>query len=190
MASGVKAAGFAGLIRVFFLGFGTYRVDWQPIVYALAIATLLVGSLMAVVQTDVKRMLAYSSINHAGFLLVALQSASVRGVQATLFYLASYTFLVGGSFAVITVVSREGDGKTSLDDYVVAAYLYLRITVSMFMADEDEATPLTKEDLPVPVGVKLALGICIAVTLGVGFLPHLLSGPAADATATLVTFTG
>lgn len=246
MASGVKAAGFAGLIRVFFLGFGTYRVDWQPIVYALAIATLLVGSVMAVVQTDVKRMLAYSSINHAGFLLVALQSASVRGVQATLFYLASYTFLVGGSFAVITVVSREGDGKTSLDDYrglgrtrpalalafavllfsqagvpltsgffakfyaissavdarsyplaivamfasVVAAYLYLRITVSMFMADEDEATPLTKEDLPVPVGVKLALGICIAVTLGVGFLPHLLSGPAADATATLVTFTG
>src|SRR3546814_9698567 len=100
MASGVKAAGFAGLIRVLYLGFQTYRVDWQPVIYAVAIVTLLVGALMAVVQTDVKRMLAYSSINHAGFILVAVQAATDRGVQASMFSLASYTFLVGGSFAI------------------------------------------------------------------------------------------
>ena len=117
MASGVKAAGFAGLIRVFYLGFATYRVDWQPIIYAIAILTLLVGSIMAVVQTDVKRMLAYSSINHAGFILMAVQAANERGIQATLFYLASYTFLVGGSFGIIAVVGRKGDDKHSLDDY-------------------------------------------------------------------------
>ena len=79
MASGVKVAGFAGLLRVFYLAFGTYRVDWQPIVFALAALTMVVGSVLAVVQTDVKRMLAYCSINHAGFILVAVQAAQRAG---------------------------------------------------------------------------------------------------------------
>ena len=78
MASGVKAAGFAGLLRVFVVTFGTYRLDWQPIVYWLAVLTLLVGAVLAIVQTDVKRMLAYSSINHAGFILVGVEAASRR----------------------------------------------------------------------------------------------------------------
>jgi len=117
MASGVKVAGFAGLLRVFYLAFGTYSVDWQPIIYALAAITMIVGSVLAVVQTDVKRMLAYSSINHAGFVLVAVQAASAAGVEAALFYLAAYTFMVAGSFGVIAVVSRKGDIGNSLDDY-------------------------------------------------------------------------
>ena len=244
MAGGVKAAGFAGLVRVFYLGFQTYRVDWQPIVYAIALLTLLVGAVMAVVQTDVKRMLAYSSISHAGFILMAVQAATERGVEAVLFYVASYTFLVGGSFAIVSVVGREGDGKHSLDDYkglarsrpalalvfsillfsqagvpftsgffakfyaisaavdarsfplaavamfsaVIAAFLYLRITVSMWMADDDADVP-ARADLPVPAGVALALGVCLVVTLGVGLFPHVLTGPAADATAVLVQFT-
>ncbi len=244
MASGVKAAGFAGLIRVFYLGFATYRVDWQPIIYAIAILTLLVGSIMAVVQTDVKRMLAYSSINHAGFILVAVQAANERGIQAMLFYLASYTFLVGGSFGIIAVVGRKGDDKHSLDDYrglarsrpglalvfsillfsqagvpftsgffakfyaisaavdahsyplaavamltaVIAAFLYLRITVSMWMADVDDDAIPSRRSLQVPVGAAIALIVCLTVTLGVGLFPHVLSGPAADATAVLVDF--
>ena len=97
MASGVKAAGFAGLLRVFVYAFATYQVDWQPIVYVLAVLTLLVGAILAVVQTNVKRMLAYSSINHAGFILVAVQAASEKGVQRALFYLATYTFMVAGA---------------------------------------------------------------------------------------------
>ena len=117
MASGVKVAGFAGLLRVFYLAFGTYRVDWQPIVFVLAALTMVVGSVLAIVQTDVKRMLAYSSINHAGFILVAVQAASDEGVQAALFYLAAYTFMVAGSFGIVTVVSRKGDVGNDLDDY-------------------------------------------------------------------------
>jgi NADH-quinone oxidoreductase subunit N len=117
MASGVKAAGFAALIRVFVLTFGTYQSDWQPIVYALAVLTLLVGAVLAVIQTDVKRMLAYSSINHAGFMLVGVQAATDQGVASVLYYLAAYTFLVAGSFAVVTVVGRTGDRRHSLEDY-------------------------------------------------------------------------
>lgn len=243
MASGVKAAGFAGLIRVFYLGFQHYRVDWQPVVYALAVLTLLVGSVMAVVQTDVKRMLAYSSINHAGFILVAVQAANPRGIEASLFYLASYTFLVAGSFAIVTVVGRTDDDRHAIDDYrglararpalalvfavllfsqagvpftsgffakfyaitaavdarsfplaaiamlsaVIAAFLYLRITVAMWMSDDDDEVP-ERSSFPVPVGVTIALVLCVAVTIGVGFFPHVLTGPAADATAVLVDF--
>ncbi len=117
MASAVKAAGFAGLLRVFYLGFETWQDDWKPIVFALAVLTLLVGSIIAVVQTNVKRMLAYSSIGHAGFMLVGVQVASELGVAAVLFYLAAYTFMVAGSFAVVTVVGREGDGAHRLSDY-------------------------------------------------------------------------
>src|ERR687892_1423636 len=98
MASGGKVAGFAGLLRVFYLAFGTYRLDWQPIVFAVAAITMVVGSVLAVVQTDVKRMLAYSSINHAGFILVAVEAASYRageadsglGVPSALVYLLAY----------------------------------------------------------------------------------------------------
>ena len=117
MASAVKTAAFAGLLRVFVFGFGLDRVDWQPIVYVVAVITLLVGSVLAVVQTNVKRMLAYSSINHAGFVLVAVQAGSARGVQSALFYLATYTFMVAGSFGVVTIVGRRGDNRHQLDDY-------------------------------------------------------------------------
>jgi NADH-quinone oxidoreductase subunit N len=117
MSSAVKAAGFAGLLRIFVYAFSLYRVDWQPIVYGLAVLSLLVGSVLAIVQTDVKRMLAYSSINHAGFILIGLQAASVRGVSAALFYLACYTFMIAGSFGVATVVGRRGDGHHNLSDY-------------------------------------------------------------------------
>lgn len=117
MASGVKVAAAAGLVRVFVLAFWSYDVDWQPLLFGLAVATLLVGSVLAVVQTNVKRMLAYSSIAHAGYLLVGVQAASEDGAEAVLFYLAAYTFMVAGSFGVVTLVGRTGDGKHSLDDY-------------------------------------------------------------------------
>ena len=239
MASGVKVAGFAGLLRVFYLAFGTYSVDWQPIIYALAALTLIVGSALAIVQTDVKRMLAYSSINHAGFVLVAVQAATAQGVEAALFYLAAYTFMVAGSFGIIAVVSRKGDIGNSLDDYrglsrdrpvlalafalllfaqagvpltsgffakfyvitaaveagstglaviamltaVVAAFLYLRIIVSMYMSVEDAGEPRA---IPVPFAAGLALVIAVGFTLCVGLFPGLLSRAAEDATPVLV----
>ena len=117
MASGVKTAGFAGLIRVFVYGFSTYRTDWQPIVYVLAVATLLVGAVLSVSQTNVKRLLAYSSISHAGFILIGIQAANGRGRAGALFYLATYTFTVAGSFGVATIVGRTGDNAHQLSDY-------------------------------------------------------------------------
>ncbi len=117
MASGVKTAGFAGLFRVFVFAFSSYRVDWQPLVYGIAVITLLVGAVLAVVQTNVKRMLAYSSISHAGFVLVGVQAANERGVSSAMFYLAAYTLMVAGSFGVATLVGRRGDDHHLLADY-------------------------------------------------------------------------
>jgi NADH-quinone oxidoreductase subunit N len=117
MAAGAKAAGFAALLRVFISGFGNYAVDWRPLIMVLAVASLLVGSVVALVQQDVKRMLAYSSINHAGYVLIGVQAGTVKGVSSALFYLLTYTFMVVGSFAVVSVVGRKGDRRHSLDDY-------------------------------------------------------------------------
>jgi NADH-quinone oxidoreductase subunit N len=117
MAGASKAAGFAALLRVFFSTFSVLRPDWKPLVWGLAVASLLVGSVLAVVQRDVKRMLAYSSISHAGYILVGLQAANTRGIAAALFYLLAYTFMVMGSFAIATVVGGRGDAAHDLDAY-------------------------------------------------------------------------
>ena len=118
MASGVKAAAVAGLLRVFVTTFGpTYREEWVPMVGALAVLSLVVGSVMAIVQTDVKRILAYSSISHAGFILLGVAASSEAGTSAALFYVLVYTFMVAGSFGVVSLISRTGDGRTSLEDY-------------------------------------------------------------------------
>ncbi|MFN8050212.1 MAG: NADH-quinone oxidoreductase subunit N [Acidimicrobiales bacterium] len=117
MSSAVKVAAFGGMLRVFVVAFQTYRDVWGPIVFVLSILSLLVGSVMAVRQTNVKRMLAYSSINHAGFILVGVEAASGKGTAAALFYVASYTVMTIGSFGVVTLIGRTGDSRHSLDDY-------------------------------------------------------------------------
>ena len=117
MAAVAKAAGFAGILRIFFSTFGTHRLDWQPIIWAVAVLSILTGSVLAVVQTDVKRMLAYSSISHAGYILVGLQAATDRGLAGALFYLLAYTFMILGSFGIVTLVARAGDQRTGLDAY-------------------------------------------------------------------------
>ena len=112
MASAVKAAGFAALLRVFVAAFESYKADWQPIVYAIALLTMFAGGAMAIVQTDVKRMLAYSSISHAGFILVGVQAATEDGVAASLFYLAAYAAIAVGSFAVVSQVAAGSGGRS------------------------------------------------------------------------------
>jgi len=116
MAATVKAAGFAAVVRIFVVTLEPVAADWQPAVYALALLTLLVGSFMAIVQSDVKRMLAYSSIGHAGFILVGVQAASPDGVAAVVFYAAAYGLLAVGSFGVLSIVSGAGDRSTALQD--------------------------------------------------------------------------
>jgi NADH-quinone oxidoreductase subunit N len=117
MAAGVKAAGFAALMRVFVLTFGTHVSDWRPAFQVIAAATVLVGAVVAVVQTDVKRVLADSWIARAGFILVGLQAATDRGNSSVLAYLAVYALLTVGSFAVVTVVGGTGDSAHGLDSY-------------------------------------------------------------------------
>ncbi len=117
MASAAKAAAFAGLLRVYVMVFPTMANDWRPAVWGLAVLTVVVGSFLAIVQTDVKRMLAYSSISHAGFILIGLQANSADGTSGSMFYLLSYTFMVLGSFGCITLIGRTGDDAHSLDDY-------------------------------------------------------------------------
>ena len=112
MASAVKAAGFAALLRVFVAAFESYKADWQPIVYAIALLTMFAGGAMAIVQTDVKRMLAYSSISHAGFILVGVQAATEDGAAASLFYLAAYAAIAVGSFAVVSQVAAGSDRRS------------------------------------------------------------------------------
>ena len=117
MAAVAKAGAFAALLRVFVSTFGTVRTDWQPIIWGLAILSLALGAVVALMQKDIKRMMAYSSINHAGFILLGVEAATPRGVSAALYYLFAYMFLTIGSFAVITVMGRAGDTGHTITDY-------------------------------------------------------------------------
>ncbi len=117
MAAVSKAGAFAAFLRVFLSSFGLLRTDWQPLIYGIAVVTLLLGAALAIVQRDVKRMLAYSSINHAGFILLGLEAATARGVSASLYYLFAYMFMVLGSFAVVTVLGRTGDAAHDIASY-------------------------------------------------------------------------
>jgi NADH-quinone oxidoreductase subunit N len=228
MASAGKVAAFAALLRVFLVSLETRVDDWRPVVSVLAIATIFVGSTMAVVQSNVKRMLAYSSISHAGFILVGVEAASHSdgdGLQSSMAYLAIYTVLVMGSFAIVQTIAGSQDSATSLDAFkglakrrpslalafsiilfaqagvpftsgfvakfgviksavevesyviavaamvgaVIGAFLYLRITVSMWL--EEPANDGTV-NVSRPVGVVI-VGSVLA-TLVVGFFPSLL----------------
>lgn len=117
MAAGVKAAGFAALLRVFVTTFGSFSADWRPAMAVLAGASVLVGSLGAALQTDIKRLLAYSSVAHAGFLLIGIEAATVRGTSAVFSYLAIYALLAIGSFAVVTLMGGSGDQDHELEAY-------------------------------------------------------------------------
>lgn len=108
MAAATKVAAFGALLRVFYVAFGPLKDDWAPVLWVIAILTMLAGAVMAVTQTDVKRMLAYSSITHAGFILLGLIAFDSAGLAATMFYLAAYAFSTFGAFATVAVV-RETD---------------------------------------------------------------------------------
>jgi NADH-quinone oxidoreductase subunit N len=229
MASAAKAAAFGALLRVIVVAFNAYRDDWQPVLWVLAVVTLVVGSVLAVVQTNVKRMLAYSSVSHAGFILVGVEAASEDGTAGALFYVLAYAVMVLGTFGVVALVARTGDGQTELDDFrglartrpvlaftltvfllaqagvpltsgfvakfgviaaaveqaggfgyslaiiamlsaVIAAFVYLRIIVSMYIAD---ALPSDAEREPVVVPVSAGTGLLLAAafTLLLGFFP-------------------
>jgi NADH-quinone oxidoreductase subunit N len=232
MGSVGKVAAFAALIRVFMIALPSRIDDWRPAILVLALLTLVVGSVLAVIQTDVKRMLAYSSISHAGFILVGLEAASHighadadLGISSAMGYLFIYSILVIGTFAVVSVVAGEGDNATTLDAFkglgkkrpvlalgmtvlllaqagvpltsgfvakfgiiraavsvesyalavaamlaaVIAAFLYLRIMVSMWLSDPADDVPIS-----ISKSACLAITFAVAITLLIGILPAML----------------
>jgi NADH-quinone oxidoreductase subunit N len=232
MGSVGKVAAFSALIRVFMIALPSRIDDWRPAILVLALLTLIVGSVLAVVQTDVKRMLAYSSISHAGFILVGLEAAAHigradadLGTSSAMGYLFIYSILVIGTFAVVSVVAGQGDNATTLDAFkglgkkrpvlalgmtvlllaqagvpltsgfvakfgiiraavsvesyalavaamlaaVIAAFLYLRIMVSMWLSDPADDAPVS-----ISKSAGLAITLAVAITLFVGILPSSL----------------
>ncbi|MEA2452576.1 MAG: NADH-quinone oxidoreductase subunit [Actinomycetota bacterium] len=117
MAAGSKLAGFAAILRLFDAILFPLRGDWRPILIGIAVLTMIVGSVLAVVQEDLKRLLAYSSIAHAGFVLVGVIAASDRGVSGSLFYLATYGLTVLGAFAVVSVIEGRDEDRMRLSAY-------------------------------------------------------------------------
>jgi NADH-quinone oxidoreductase subunit N len=248
MSSATKVAGFAALLRVFLIGLPLFGDTWRPAVAGLAILSMVVGSVLAIVQSDVKRMLAYSSIAHAGYVLIGVTAAAAssgdaaeRGLQATLFYLLVYAFMTIGAFTVVTVVARSShDARHALSDYrslattrpviagvlaffllaqagvpltggfvaklevfaagadaheyylviigvlssVVAAYMYLRIVVTMFDTEGDVDAPgYVRARLEATVSI--ALLITAGLTLAIGIAPGWFLELAKDATLAL-----
>lgn len=234
MASAAKAAAFAAMLRVLLQALPNFADDYRPVVWTLAVVTVIGGSVMAVVQTNVKRMLAFSSISHAGFMLIGVEAASHLGTEndgrsSTLLYTLVYAVLVMGTFGVVTAVGRTGDNATDLAGFrglgrtrpflafamtilllaqagvpltsgfiakfgviraavevhsyavaiiamvaaVIAAFLYLRIMISMWIA-EPESGDDQREPVRVPAFLAVAISLSVAFTLVVGFFPDWL----------------
>jgi NADH-quinone oxidoreductase subunit N len=136
MATGVKAAGFAAFARVLMSTFDGLADQWLPVLWVLAVLTMFVGNLAAIRQDNIKRMLAYSSIAHAGYLLVALVAHSELGISAFLYYLAAYMLMTLGAFGIVIVLGERGTENTSIArDYAGIAWRHplLAAAMALFM---------------------------------------------------------
>jgi NADH-quinone oxidoreductase subunit N len=135
MAVGVKAAAFAAFARVMFVVFPDFTVQWNMVLWVLAVATMTLGNVVAIAQTNIKRMLAYSSIAHAGYLLVALVAFNQLGAVSLLYYLLAYTLMNIGAFAVVILVGRKKDSYLNIYDYAGLGFQYpaLAATMTIFM---------------------------------------------------------
>jgi NADH-quinone oxidoreductase subunit N len=122
LSVGSKAASFAMLLRIFMEGLPSMAPDWRLLFYVLAIITMTIGNVAAVTQSNVKRMLAYSSIAHAGYVLMGVVAGTARGVTATLVYLAIYTFMQLGAFAVVVLLRRQDVVGDELKDFSGLAF--------------------------------------------------------------------
>ncbi len=112
MAATVKVAAFGALLRILYVAFGGVRWDWDPLIWIVAVASMILGSIVALMQTDIKRLLGYSWIAQAGFILVGLAAASPAGLESTMFYVIAYGFATIGTFAVISMV-RDANGEAT-----------------------------------------------------------------------------
>ena len=135
LSAGPKAAAFAAFFRVLMLSMGSLKVEWTAALWVLAVLTMTVGNLGALTQRSIKRMLAYSSVAHAGYVLVALAAASEKGISAALFYLLAYTFMNIGAFAVVVLVGRKGEENLDISSYAGLGFRHpaLGLAMTLFM---------------------------------------------------------
>ncbi len=122
MSAGPKAAAFAVFIRVFMTAFHPIAARWEPFVWSSALLTMIIGNFAALTQLNIKRMLAYSSIAHAGYVMVAIAAHNQIGIAAAMFYLAAYAFMNIGAFAVVTHFSRKGERFVNIEDLAGLAW--------------------------------------------------------------------
>ena len=144
MATGVKAAAFGALIRVFFTAFIPFQFGWSEIIWVLAVLTMTVGNITALVQRDVKRILAYSSIAHAGYILVAFITGDRGEASSMLYYLMAYSFMNIGAFTAVIVVQRKGDNTSDLDSFagLGARHPFIALCMSVFLLSLAGVPPL------------------------------------------------
>jgi NADH-quinone oxidoreductase subunit N len=115
MAAATKVAAFGAILRIFYVAFANAEWQWRPSLVVIAIVTMVFGSLVAIAQKDLKRMLAYSSIAHAGFLLAGVIALSKEGLDATIFYLLAYGIATVGAFAIVTLIRDSAGEVTDLN---------------------------------------------------------------------------
>jgi NADH-quinone oxidoreductase subunit N len=135
MSAGPKAAAFAAFVRIFMEALPTLHGEWTAVIWIMAALTMSVGNVIALAQDNIKRMLAYSSIAHAGYVLVAFLSAGELGITSILYYMLAYTFMNIGAFAVITVLAGRGEEKVHIEDYRGLGYKHplAAIAMSLFL---------------------------------------------------------
>ncbi|RMF87827.1 MAG: NADH-quinone oxidoreductase subunit N [Nitrospirae bacterium] len=133
LSVGSEAAAFAAILRLFVSGLGGQSELWTGLVTALAVITMTVGNLMAIQQRDVKRMLAYSSVTHAGYILVGVVVGGAAGSATVMFYMLSYAFMNVGAFGVVAALNRTDAEGSSLDHYRGLAKAHPALAATMFV---------------------------------------------------------
>lgn len=177
MAAATKIAAFGAMLRVFYVALPGLEDDWRPLMWAIAILTMVVGTVTAVSQRDVKRMLAYSSVAHAGFVLTGVIALTDSGVSATLFYLFAYAFSTLGAFAVVSVVrNAEGGEETDMTRWAGLGRRYpvVGVVFSLFL--------LAFAGIPLTSGFVSKFAVFKAAAEG-GATPLVIVGVCASAVA-------
>lgn len=144
MATGVKAAAFGALIRVFYTALIPFLPGWSEIVWFIAVITMCVGNITALAQRDIKRMLAYSSIAHAGYILIAFTTGDRELASSMLYYLMVYSFMNIGAFTAVIMLGRKGEDNSDLDSYagLGARHPFIALCMSIFLLSLAGIPPL------------------------------------------------
>ncbi len=170
MSAGAKAAGFAALLRIALLVLANTHAHWDVALSWIAVITMTIGNVTALFQSNVKRMLAYSSIAHAGYILVAVVAGGTEGAGAALFYLAVYSFMNLGAFGVLSLLGRDGDERVLVSDLAGLGFKQpaLALAMSLFMVSLGGIPPTAGFMGKVYVfGVALRAGLVPLVIVGV-----------------------